>query len=60
MVAVTNLIRVDEPTGRRWEAHQLVVTNDLLESFRFSAPLETGARRVLIAESGVWTNVAVF
>jgi lipopolysaccharide export LptBFGC system permease protein LptF len=56
VVAVTNLLRKDDATGSQWQARSLSVTNELLEEFRFSAPLEPGARRVVIAESGVWTN----
>jgi len=56
VVVITNLLRLDEATGQSWKANALVLTNELLETFRFSAPLTEGARRVVIAEAGVWTN----
>ncbi|MBX3731875.1 MAG: LptF/LptG family permease [Verrucomicrobiae bacterium] len=56
VVAITNLSHGDEFTRRQWSVRSLELTNDLLSGFRFSQPLEPGARRVLVGEAGLWTN----
>lgn len=56
VVALTNVARRHEESGSRWTADSFVLTNELFTGFRFSAPLSVGARRVVIAESGLWTN----
>lgn len=56
VVAFTNLSRNDDASHRRWSARNLTLTNAELSNFRFSQPVEAGARRIIIAESGIWTN----
>lgn len=56
LVAITNLSRIATTPPGEWTVRLYAVTNGVLEGFRFSAPLGEGARRLIIAERGVWTN----
>lgn len=56
LVAVTRLVRKEERSQEQWTLDRLILTNSLAETLRFSAPLESGARRVIMAEGGSWTN----
>ncbi|HRI14960.1 MAG TPA: LptF/LptG family permease [Verrucomicrobiota bacterium] len=56
VVALTNVSHREVATGKSWEFGTLGLTNGWLETLRFRAPLGDGARRLIIAESGHWTN----
>lgn len=56
IIGFTNLIRLEVGGNQRWTIQDYSVTNELISGFQFSSPLGAGARRVIIAERGVWTN----
>lgn len=52
----TNLRHSDADTGREWSLNFLRPDTGEAGAFSFRAPLGKGARRLIFAESGIWTD----
>jgi lipopolysaccharide export LptBFGC system permease protein LptF len=56
LVLRSGLAFTNAASRQEWRVAEFVPTNGVLRGFAFGEPVGSGARRLLMAERGVWTN----